>query len=332
MIGDTKVSVIVPIYKVEKYLRECVDSILNQTYENLDVVLVNDGSPDNCPQICDKYAEKDVRVNVVHKKNGGLSSARNAGINAAKGEYLLFLDGDDYYGETDFIYNLVETINKYTPDAVFFWMQPFDVETKKCRYACPCLENFEKLNSISKYEALKELLTQGKMQIAAYMYAVKKEFLVSHNFYFKEGLVSEDIDWSLRMLSKESNIKFLNAFGSYSRRGREGSITSTIGTKNINDLFSIVKTYADRFRHSVNEEEQLLLNYVAYQYSVLCGLLARIDDKAFVKQRMRELKEYKWLLTFDLVPKVKKVARIAKIIGITNTIKLLQFYIKHRRK
>lgn len=90
-------SVIVPVYNVEKYLHECVDSILNQSFTDFEVILVDDGSPDNCPQICDQYAQKDSRVKVIHKPNGGLSSARNKGINLSLGEYILFCDGDDYY-------------------------------------------------------------------------------------------------------------------------------------------------------------------------------------------------------------------------------------------
>ena len=91
-----KISVIIPIYKVEKYLTRCIDSVLAQTYTDFEVILVDDGSPDNCPAICDEYAKKDDRVNVIHKKNGGLSDARNAGLKLARGEYVMFLDGDDY--------------------------------------------------------------------------------------------------------------------------------------------------------------------------------------------------------------------------------------------
>ena len=89
------ISVIVPIYNVDKYLRRCVESIINQTYKNLEIILVNDGSLDNCGKICDEYAQKDVRVKVVHKNNGGLSDARNAGLDIATGEYIGFVDSDD---------------------------------------------------------------------------------------------------------------------------------------------------------------------------------------------------------------------------------------------
>ena len=92
----SKISVIVPVYKVEPYIRKCVDSILGQTFSDIQVILVDDGSPDQCGKICDEYAKQDKRVEVIHKENGGLSDARNAGVPYAKGEYIIFLDSDDY--------------------------------------------------------------------------------------------------------------------------------------------------------------------------------------------------------------------------------------------
>lgn len=94
--NEPLISVVVPVYKVEPYLRKCVDSILGQTYRNLEIILVDDGSPDGCPAICDEYAEKDRRVKVIHQKNGGLSDARNAGLDIAAGEWLSFIDSDDW--------------------------------------------------------------------------------------------------------------------------------------------------------------------------------------------------------------------------------------------
>lgn len=93
--ADKLVSVIIPVYKVEKYLPMCVDSVLNQTYQNLEVILVDDGSPDNCPAICDEYAKKDERIRVIHQKNAGLSMARNAGLDICTGAYITFVDSDD---------------------------------------------------------------------------------------------------------------------------------------------------------------------------------------------------------------------------------------------
>jgi len=91
-----KISVIVPVYKVEAYMEKCVDSILNQSYKNLEIILVDDGSPDNCPKICDEYATRDGRIKVIHQKNGGVAAARNAGLATATGDYIAFVDGDDW--------------------------------------------------------------------------------------------------------------------------------------------------------------------------------------------------------------------------------------------
>ena len=110
-----KVSVIIPVYKVEAYLSRCVDTVINQTLKELEIILVDDGSPDNCPAICDEYALKDERIKVVHKTNGGLSSARNAGLRIATGEYIFFLDSDDWL-ELDGMELLYNTAIKYSVD------------------------------------------------------------------------------------------------------------------------------------------------------------------------------------------------------------------------
>ena len=105
------ISVIIPVYKVEKYLDKCIQSVINQTYSNLEIILVDDGSPDNCPQLCDDWANKDERIKVIHKKNGGLSDARNAGLDIATGEYIAFVDSDDYI-ESDMYECLLDKIIK----------------------------------------------------------------------------------------------------------------------------------------------------------------------------------------------------------------------------
>ena len=111
------ISVIVPIYNVESYLNRCVESIVNQTYQNLEIILVDDGSPDNCPQICDDWARKDKRIKVIHKENGGLSDARNAGMKIATGEYISFIDSDDYIA-LDFFDTLLLVMEKENSDIV----------------------------------------------------------------------------------------------------------------------------------------------------------------------------------------------------------------------
>ena len=109
------ISVIVPVYNVEQYLKTCVDSVLNQSYKNWELILVDDGSPDNCPQICDIYVAKDDRVKVIHKENGGASSARNAALDIATGEYITFLDSDDFW-HNDYLSTMIELCMQYNAD------------------------------------------------------------------------------------------------------------------------------------------------------------------------------------------------------------------------
>ena len=106
------ISIIIPVYKVERYINRCIDSVLNQTYKKLEIILVDDGSPDQCPKICDNYAKIDKRIKVIHKKNGGLSDARNAGINIANGKYISFIDSDDWV-EKDYIQKMYDMLKKY---------------------------------------------------------------------------------------------------------------------------------------------------------------------------------------------------------------------------
>jgi glycosyltransferase involved in cell wall biosynthesis len=112
------ISIIIPVYKVEKYLCKCIESVIQQNYANIEIILVDDGSPDKCPQICDEYAFRDDRIRVIHKTNGGLSDARNYGTRAAKGDYLMFLDSDDYWEGENCLQNIIESLNEAKPDVL----------------------------------------------------------------------------------------------------------------------------------------------------------------------------------------------------------------------
>ena len=141
------ISVIVPIYKVEDYLRKCVDSILNQTYKNLEIVLVDDGSPDHCGEICDEYAQMDSRITVIHKQNGGLSDARNAGIDVAHGEYIMFVDSDDYIAN-----NMLEKL--------FFAIQTQDADMSLCNFL-KVDDNGNTLNKKKSTVSIKNVVLTG---------------------------------------------------------------------------------------------------------------------------------------------------------------------------
>lgn len=127
---QTLVSIIIPIYKVEQYLIDCIQSVCSQTYKNIEIILVDDGSPDNCGKICDDYAKMDKRISVIHKENGGLSDARNKGIDIARGDYITFVDSDDYV-ETTFIEDLYNAIEKTNSDISICNINVVDENGKK---------------------------------------------------------------------------------------------------------------------------------------------------------------------------------------------------------
>lgn len=130
-----QISVIVPVYKTEQYLRTCVDSILHQSYSNLEVILVDDGSPDNCPQICDDYAQRDERVRVIHQNNAGVAAARNAGLDAACGEYITFVDSDDWI-DPDMYAGMMEMAKAHDCDVVM----------------CDCLKEYENRSQVYSHD------------------------------------------------------------------------------------------------------------------------------------------------------------------------------------
>ena len=177
------ISVIIPVYGVEKYIAQCLDSIINQTYKNLEIILVDDGSPDACPKLCDEYSKIDKRIKVIHKKNGGLSDARNVGIDICKGNYITFVDSDDWI-EKDMIEQLYSLINKFSADiSICNFLRTSDEKMK-------IFNKNEKIKCYNKYEAIRELLKGHKIQDYAWNKMYKKE--VFYNIRYPKGRNMED--------------------------------------------------------------------------------------------------------------------------------------------
>lgn len=192
------VSIIVPIYKVEPYLRRCLDSIVNQTYANLEIILVDDGSPDGCPQICDEYASNDNRIIVVHKKNGGLSDARNVGLDICKGDYISFVDSDDYV-DHNFIESLIEPTKKDSYDFIIADHLSSNEQKGSTHLSCnegPIQDN---LTIIRSYCSL-------QYPPSAWAKIYRSSFLKSNQFRFQKGLLFEDQLWSCMLASSAEKI------------------------------------------------------------------------------------------------------------------------------
>lgn len=222
-------SIIIPIYKVEEYIDRCVESVLNQNLDNIEIILVDDGSPDRCPEICDNYALKDSRIKVIHKKNGGLSDARNAGIEIAKGKYIVFVDSDDYITE-----NSLEKISPFTkdePDIIVC-----DGKTIGGNYNLKHLDEFKEI-SMNGEDFLYYLMTNGNMIITAWCNIYKKDFLNDYYFRFKYGILHEDEEFTPRVFLKAKSVVY-SGVDFYRYIIRENSITTQKDRrKNLNDLY-----------------------------------------------------------------------------------------------
>ena len=222
-----KLSIIVPVYKVEQYLRKCVDSLLDQDLprEEYEIILVDDGSPDGCPTMCDEYASSHANVRVVHRENGGLSAARNSGIEMAQGQYVQFLDSDDYL-EPDVLKTLVDMMDADHLDILRFNYQNVN-------------EKYEvfKPNKVSKpfvdyrdevCDGLAFLNERLGFGCYAWQFMLRRELL--ENCVFKEGIYFEDVEWTPRLLLKASRVTSTDLMV-YNYLMRMGSITQSVDEK-----------------------------------------------------------------------------------------------------
>ena len=212
-----KVSIIVPIYNVEKYLDRCVQSLVNQTLNDIEIILVDDGSPDNCPSMCDEYAHKDNRIKVIHKQNAGLGYARNSGLEVATGEYVAFVDSDDYVDMTMYesLYKGTELIN---PDAIFcgfktevakgVWHESREVEQDQLWEGNDVKEFM--YNMIASGKGVKQ---ERLYQMSVWHAIYKREIITNNKLVFpsERDVVSEDIPFQVDFLKNANKVLYLNA-------------------------------------------------------------------------------------------------------------------------
>ncbi len=192
------ISVIVPVYKVEEYLERCIESLLTQTYSNLEIILINDGSPDTCPKICDDYAIKDNRVIVIHQENGGLSSARNAGLNIFKGEYIMFVDSDDFISE-NIVCELLQDITENDADMSMCSFLKFN-DQEEISMACKT----KKLSILNNLEAT-SLLLLADHEICVSWGKLYKSYLFE-NLEYDVGKFAEDMFLIYKVFHKAKKI------------------------------------------------------------------------------------------------------------------------------
>lgn len=214
-VDTAKISVIVPVYKVEAYLDKCVSSIVNQTYTNLEIILVDDGSPDNCPAMCDAWAEKDSRIRVIHKPNGGLSDARNAGMAVATGELMAFVDSDDWIAP-DMCEYLYQRLTEDNSDIAACGVQMVWEDKKLCRMLTRAGSYV-----LNQEEAMRAIIEESWLKQPVW-YKLYKTALV-RDILFPKGKCHEDVFWSYQAVGSAKKVSVSDHVGYYYLQ-RGGSI------------------------------------------------------------------------------------------------------------
>ena len=326
------ISIIIPVYNVEAYIAECIESVLNQSYRNLELILVDDGSQDNSAKICREYSLNDSRIKFLQKENGGASDARNLGLENVKGEYVTFLDSDDYWEGNGALVALVNIINTYPDTEVIFFRRFSFSERDKVSRISPKFD-LCKINGKTKIESLSYLFSKGLFIPSACNKLVRTSILKKNKIVFQKGIVAEDIDWSFYVTVAVENFCATNHLF-YAYRRREGSVTHSIGGKHIDSLLFIIEKWHKLIPQLCPEDvrlQSLFLGYCAYQLTIVLGVLSVID----CSQRRYYLKRIKKSLDLFLYAKDRKtkgVVFIYRIFGLNVVVSLLGFFFRLKYK
>ncbi len=260
MENQALISVIIPVYNVEEYLRECIDSVLCQTYGNFEIILVDDDSTDSSGEICDEYVEKDERVTVIHQKNGGLSCARNTGFSESNGDYVYFLDSDDYIAENTFE-TLLEIAQRDNSDIVFFDAVSFadtDDFTVKQNYIRK--NNYKSDNG---YNVFSELSKNNEYHSAVPLLFIGKQFLANSNTHFISGILYEDMVFTYQLFCKAQIVSQCSE-ALYYRRYRKNSIMTSIKTeKHFSSFIDVFNHNAEFTREFTRNNTSAVYDYVS---------------------------------------------------------------------
>ena len=312
------ISFIVPVYNVETYLDCCIRSIISQPGNDFEVILVDDGSTDSSGEICDKYAQQDPRVLSYHKTNGGLSDARNYGISRASGKYLAFIDADDFIGE-----KAVETLRCILRE--YLHLDVILMEAIKCypnNNKFPLGDGYksELILGRSKSEVLNHLSALNKFPASACTKIIDREFLEKNKLYFVPNLISEDVDWSLRVLLSANSFGYSPYQYYFYRQNREGSITNSVNSRRLLDLLSIIEYHTT---HHVAQYKEYVFSFLAYEMAVVILLYSRLSSFSYKKDIAGKIKKLSWVLNYGRTKKIKFVKYCYSTMGLEITSLLL---------
>lgn len=293
------VSVIVPVYNVEKYLKKCLDSILKQTYSNIEVILVDDGSTDGSGRICDECVKKDKRFRVVHQKNGGVAVARNTGLSKAKGEYIAFIDSDDWV-KKEYIERLMQEAQEKNADVVQCEQITVSKENEYIIY-----DDAEKYNKvISGYEACEEMLYQNVVTSALWGKIIRSKLF--DGLSFKSGIIHEDLLMLYRIFKKAKEVSVIGDLLYYYFE-REDSLIRKAFSKNTLDVLDVV----DEILEDTDGDDRLHAAAISRKTNADFFVLRQLPtgQKRSGRKMKKEIAKYRKSLLKN--PKVRKKTKVA---------------------
>lgn len=329
MTTKPKISIIIPVYNVEKWLNKCIDSILSQSYENFEIILVNDGSTDKSKDICYQYLKEDNRVKVFDILNSGQSVARNIGLKEAKGDYILFIDSDDYISDNSIIEKFINILDSNNYDFIYTSYCRFeDGNEEKITEILPInLTNNEIKNKEGK-DILVDLLNKNSFHHAPYLKVCRKEFILKNNLLFREGYYHEDAEWTFKVFYYAKKI-FIYDKPWYMRRMRENSTITSRNEEAICKKLCDRLIIADdliRFFKKKNESEVIINDLVRmYWGDVLC--VAQLSDKKLINMCSQIIDKTRKNLLIVKDGKYNLFSILIKIFGFKNVVKVLKVII-----
>lgn len=314
------VSVVIPVYNAKPYLDRCVQSVLRQTYTDIEILLVDDGSTDGSGHLCDQIATRDKRIHVIHQQNHGLSSARNAGIRQAAGEYIIFLDSDDEWLLDDGLETLLREGGEGNDLIIFknvhIWRNERYDYTKD--YDLKVLSRLHTAQDVFTY-----LVMTQQFRMSACFLLVRRKLLTDYDIYFPLGLISEDVPWSLHLWQHASLVSFFNLdfYGYYHRADSLSSTPSIHVYESYGEIFSYWKEQCKN--DCVNKES--ILTYLADMW-VNRGYYYLQLKKADRPEALNILRQNTDLLQHAVANKTKITAWLVKHLGIRCSVFLMGVY------
>lgn len=322
-------SFIIPVYNAENQLSVGVESILRQSFCDFEIILVNDGSSDGSGELCHDFEQRDSRIIAVDRENGGTSAARNTGLHLAHGEYIIFLDNDDFWDDSEALAKIDGNLLQSNADVLLFWMKERDEKTGKETCEALSLTRAE-IVSHSASEAIAAFLHYGKLSVTVWTKVIKRSLIMQNGLTFPEGMRNEDTDFTAQVIRKARSYDWLGEAPYVYRRNTGQSQTSEkITYKQLCDL----KTVLIRSVEAASEVDESLLNvyysYLAFPYAVWLGY--SMCDLQVEKKEFREMKKYAFLLKHNEDIKVRKLSLLYRLFGYTVARYALKIWVRMYR-